>query len=530
MRDAAIALCRVSTVRQRLEGSSLEAQEQRIYEAAAQIDAEIVKLWSHDISSRKGKNYKRKDLEEMLAYAKTHKRVKYFIVDEPDRFMRDFDTYFFWKVRFREEANTRLVYAKKAHLAFEDSPVALMEEMIDVFRAESSNQERINKTTANMQARVRLGYFPGKNKPGYKKTSVPGLFEPDEPHWSMLRASFFNILNGSTIKNEVASLNAQGYRTPSGNKLDAFNYKKMLLDPYYAGIIKMSNWEINPQGLHKPMLTKEQHERIVTIATGAKTKTPRKYSNEFCLSNRIECTECLASGDIKHPRLVGFNHNNGKKGDSRKFYQRYKCRGCGALILREELHSKVNEELLNLEFSDEYWSQFKEALRAVWKQDSQSLVTRTRALQNRLEQLKVEKTDFIRRSMTLPISEDDMKAVLDKVDADIKEIEQELCEVGDVEQDFNEFVDFSIDTVENMRKNFWNLDAEHLEWCKQLLFPQGFSVSQDKKVYTPELSIFYRLKDKQKDSEESSLSNMVGPRGFEPLTSTTSMLRSSQMS
>ncbi len=67
-----------------------------------------------------------------------------------------------------------------------------------------------------------------------------------------------------------------------------------------------------------------------------------------------------------------------------------------------------------------------------------------------------------------------MKAVLDKVDADIKEIEQELHAIGDIEQDFSEFIDFSIDTVENMRKNFWNLDVEHLEWCKQLLFPQGF--------------------------------------------------------
>ena len=51
----AIALCRVSTVKQSEEGTSLEAQEQRVYEAAAYFDAEIVKFWSIKQSSRKGK-------------------------------------------------------------------------------------------------------------------------------------------------------------------------------------------------------------------------------------------------------------------------------------------------------------------------------------------------------------------------------------------------------------------------------------------------------------------------------------------
>ena len=91
-------------------------------------------------------------------------------------------------------------------------------------------------------------------------------------------------------------------------------------------------------------------------------------------------------------------------------------------------------------------------------------------------------------------------------------------------------MDFSIGFVEDLRGRFWELDAEHLGWCKQLLFPEGFSVSRDKKVYTPKISDFYRLVSNQKDPEGSSESNMVGDIGFEPITSTTSMWRSSQMS
>ncbi len=164
MKATAIALCRVSTAKQRLEGNSLEAQEQRVYDAAVYVGADIEKFWSLNISSRKGKNFKRRDLHEMLAYAKQYKRVQYIIVDEVDRFMRSVDEFYYWKVRFREEAGARLVYAAKPGLTFKDDIYALFEEMIDVFKAETSNVERIVKTTEKMKARIAAGYYPGTPK------------------------------------------------------------------------------------------------------------------------------------------------------------------------------------------------------------------------------------------------------------------------------------------------------------------------------------------------------------------------------
>lgn len=270
----AIALCRVSTVKQSEEGSSLEAQEQRVYEAAAYFSANIVKFWSISASSGKGKNYQRQDLMEMLAYAKADKKVKYIIVDEPDRFMRDFRMYYYWQVRFMEEARAKPVYAKKPHLANEDNMMSLMEEMMDVFRAEASNQERITKTTSNMQARVKLGYFPGRTKAGYKRTDTPGLFEPAEPYWSLLRNAFEDILSGkSTVREAVRDLNEAGYKTTTGKPIDSFNFKKLMVDPYYAGIIAMSDWEVNKNGLHIPMITQEEHEQLRGLALGVVQKS-----------------------------------------------------------------------------------------------------------------------------------------------------------------------------------------------------------------------------------------------------------------
>lgn len=530
--DEAIALCRVSTAKQRIEGSSLEAQEERVNEAAIYIKAEIVRFWSLNISSRKGKNYKRKDLEEMLVYAKQHKKVKFCIVDEPDRFMRDFEVFYYWKVRFREDVGVRLVYAKKPHLAFEDNPMALMEEMMDVFRAETSNQERIAKTTANMQSRVNLGYYPGRAKTGYRKSLyTPGLHEPDEPSWTTIQGAFHDVLAGVPLKEVVVHMNEKGFRTRQGNKLDLYNFKKTLVDPYYAGIIKMSNWKVNQNGLHKRLITPEQHTLLLSIVSGVTYKKRKKFNPDFLLSNIIECTECFLEGLAKYPRLVGYIHNNGKQGSSRKFYYRYRCRGCKKnKILRDELHDAVSRELLSLTIVDEKRDDFIAGLRSVWQENESASISHVKTLQTRLEQLREGKNKLVRQSLNSVFAEEDVSPVLNEIKLEIAETEQAIDAAQDIEKDFIEFVEFTMNMIADMQEQFWKLDEEHLRWCKQLLFPEGFSVSRDGKVYTPIISEFYRLVTTQKDPAGSSKSNMVGDRGVEPLTSTTSMWRSSQLS
>ena len=102
------------------------------------------------------------------------------------------------------------------------------------------------------------------------------------------------------------------------------------------------------------------------------------------------------------------------------------------------------------------------------------------------------------------------------LDEEIQSTQEQLEFTATIEQDFVEFIEFAINTVEGFRQKFWELDQEHQAWCKQLLFPDGFSVSRDKKVYTPKISDFYRLATTKEDSEEPSIFNMVTLPGIEP--------------
>lgn len=190
-----IALCRVSTKKQRLEGSSLEAQEVRVYECATYLDAEIVKFWSLDTSSRKGKNIARKDLNEMFEYCKTHKKVKYIIVDEADRFMRSMKEAYWWKVQL-ETIGVNLAYASMPEITHEEDPMSVMREMMAFFQAEASNHERITKAKSKMQSKIDQGLYPGVPHYGYKKSEKRSLHIPDEPKFSLLKEAMEGIASG----------------------------------------------------------------------------------------------------------------------------------------------------------------------------------------------------------------------------------------------------------------------------------------------------------------------------------------------
>jgi DNA invertase Pin-like site-specific DNA recombinase len=99
-KEKAIALCRVSTQGQANDGN-LVPQQENVQKAADVLGVDLVKVWALAVSSRKGKNLKRKDLIEMLDYCKRYKSVKYLIVDEVDRFMRSIEEYYWWKMEFK---------------------------------------------------------------------------------------------------------------------------------------------------------------------------------------------------------------------------------------------------------------------------------------------------------------------------------------------------------------------------------------------------------------------------------------------
>src|SRR5260370_15495614 len=132
----------------------------------------------------------------------------------------------------------------------------------------------------------------------------------------MLRTAFNEVLSQEyTLQEALKRLQAKGYKTTHGSDLDMERFKTILLEPYYAGAIQMSTWPPNLHGLHIPMITFSQHERLQEIVAGKKKIAHKRFNPKYRLANLLGCTECLEDENAHCPRLVGYDHHNGKPGD-----------------------------------------------------------------------------------------------------------------------------------------------------------------------------------------------------------------------
>ncbi len=260
----AIALCRVSTAEQKSNGS-LKRQNESVIETAKKLGAKLVKTWSGSASSKKGNNSKRKDLQEMLEYCRTHKNVKYLLIDEPDRFMRSFEEAGHYTVLFRDLG---------VEIRFSDDSLngddisAVIARAVKMALAEGDNWARINKSIKGHKAALKEGRYTFQPPIGYKRGKTAGIHELDPIIGPVLRQALIAIADGTkTIKQSMAwyNENCPPIRDGKHSKMRMDKWTKFIANPYYAGIVEMKK-QINirnENGLHEPLITREQHERIL---------------------------------------------------------------------------------------------------------------------------------------------------------------------------------------------------------------------------------------------------------------------------
>lgn len=510
----AVALCRVSTSKQRIYGNSLDAQEKRILEASNILNVLLPDeyIWRKDVSSRKGKNLKRKDLKEIHNTCKQDKKIKYFIVDEPDRFMRSIEEYYWWKVEFKR-IGVRLVFAHKP-LADDNDQNHIFDELIDVYRAESSNNERTNKANDKMQARIDEGYYPGFCHTGYTTSDIKGLHVPQEPEFTLLQTAYRDVVYGrKTVREATEWLAESGFRLrKSGKKFDITKFKRVLQEPYYYGAVTMGkSFTINEHGRHQPMVTKEEWEIASRIARGVKAKFTVKRHNPLFPLNGLLCQECYFGAESKQGKFTGYEHSNGKKRNASKRYQRYHCRNCGKSFLRDELHSEISAYIDKVKLDEAYKQELAVSLRKAWAEIEQGALDKIRRLKTKLELAETQKTKLILSLADNPDLKDDLREAIATKKEEISLIMSDLEGAQDIESDFNEFVEFALDFVDNLKANWWELDHEDRLRCEQLIFPQYLRINEKRKVSTPEISVIYRYGAKQKDLANSQVVLSGGP-------------------
>ena len=113
----AIIYCRVSSVKQRVEGSGLESQEQRCREYAASKACEVAAVFPDDVSGG-GDFMKRPGMCALLAYLDAQVGQRFVVIfDYLKRFARDME----FHIKLRREFDVRGAQIECLNFRFEDN-------------------------------------------------------------------------------------------------------------------------------------------------------------------------------------------------------------------------------------------------------------------------------------------------------------------------------------------------------------------------------------------------------------------------
>jgi len=507
----AIATCRVSTAEQELN-NSLNRQRESVLKAAEVLGVTIPDgYWfSGSVSSKRGTNVNRKDLQGMVDLCKKDKRIKYVIVDEPDRFMRSIDEAAYFEVTFRQLGVT-VYYASDPDLNKGDLASKLLK-FTKYLSAEGSNEERIRKSIAGQTQALNEGRFPFSPKPGYRRVYERGIQELHEVRGPILRNILVAIASRRlTPTQALIELNNSDFtRNHAPYKMDKF--RKIVTDPFYAGIVEI-NKQVNvrnEKGLHEPLITKEQHLELIKIMDGKKKNQagPRKNGNpKYPLNNIVTCDNCK---DKRNGRVVGFDHGNGK--NPNLIYEKYRCRECGRYLTRQELHEQVEEHIKANPISDDGKNELLAALNIVWRQRETELELEAQRVKQRIGSLNAaisQQVEAATDPSNASIKDEILEAIAKKKD-DVVQLEDQLDAIkAEAESDKEKFLSFAFDFVNDMGNKFLEISQEDRLRCKQVLFPAGFYLDAENKVYTPEVSPLIRLATTKKDAEASNNSHLV---------------------
>ena len=499
----AIALCRVSSDEQ-LNNNSLDRQNISVHEMARKIGAIIPSdyIWSGSVSSKVGKNMKRKDLNEIYEVCKRDKDVKYIIVDEPDRFMRSIEEAFAWQVKFREIGVEVLFTDEQLN---GDNLFTKLQRVMKYIQAEGSNEERMNKAKKGLRDHLVSGRYPFAIPRGYKKGKQLAIPEKDgeraELLQDLLKSIAYYILTPSEALVEYNKRAPLIYDKYCPLKMD--KWRTIITNPFYAGIVEVKK-QIkyrNENGLHEPIITKKEHEKIVEImeGKGKSHKAPAKEGNpDFPLNKFIYCDDCCHRIS-KYNTFVGINQGNGKG----RFYKKYRCRGCYRCLERDEVNNGIKAICDSLEMTEKSRKLLISALEEIWKQEEDNTKRKIRGLKIKLESVKgaidslmsayLEESD-IEMKQDIKERRNNKKMEFDNIKNEIEKLEASMND------NKKEFITFALSFVDKLGSSFVELLPKEAEKCKQIIFPDGFRVSRNNFVYTTSISPIYRLRSRKKSA------------------------------
>jgi len=316
-------------------------------------------------------------------------------------------------------------------------------------------------------------------------------------------------------------MNDSGYKTRGGKKMDVSHYIELIEDRYYCGIIDIKKEgplsDIKGvRGLHEPMFTVREHERLVAVISKRNPRMRLKHNPEYPMANLIKHYEC--KHEVLHSKFSGFPKDRGyRNGKKRPMKPTYRCRTCRKEFSRQKHHEGIDSHLKSLEFMPDD-SSFKRALIKVWRNQRGSVTQRISALQANKSRLEADiikiAADYAKESEGA--AKNGLRLLLEDYEIRLKSIKNDITSTQNVDMESEDFVKFAMNFTEKLKNEWWTISFDERKGGEQILFNGEFYVDSSAKVHTPKLSTIYRLGTNKKALSELDNAHLEELAGTAP--------------
>lgn len=511
----ALIYCRVSSVKQAVEGHGLDSQEQRCREFARSKGYEVEAVFPDDVSGG-GDFMKRPGMVALLSYldACRGKTEHVVIFDDLKRFARDTE----FHIQLRRAFKLRGARVECLNFKFEDTPEGRFVETIFAAQGELEREQNRRQVIQKMQARLKLGYWAFRPPIGYRFEKVAGhgkLLVRDEPQASIAQQALEGYASGRLeTQAEIKRFLENQPAWPKDRKGEVHweRVSELLAQSLYAGLIDLPQWDIHGvEGRHEALVSL-QTWRAVHERQFGKPKAPARkdLSDDFPLRGFVSCACC------GKPFTACWS-----KGRSR-YYAYYMCDTVGCSehrrsFRKEQVEGDFDALLTQVVPSRGVLDLAFRILRDLWAKKLASGDEQLSALRANLHGIELKIDQLLDR-----IVEADSRSVIAAYERRVRDLEAEkavtkerMASCGKPLAPFAETYRTALDFLANPWK-LWRSDRlEDRRAVLRLAFADRLQYARFDGYRTAKISIPFKMLGDFKMQQ----SKMVEPRGVEPLTS-----------
>jgi len=486
----AVIYCRVSDVKQKIEGHGLESQEIRCVEYAQRAGYTIVHVFKDDASGG--------------------------ILDRPiNRISRSLDVH----LKFRERLSAMGASFETPTQKFGESADDRMVENMLVNMAEYQRRKNAEQTKNRMWGRLKNGYWVFQAPMGYKYEKVGAhgkLLVRDEPIASIIQETLEGYASGrfgslTEMKRFLDSQNTYPKQKGTG-KVAIQRMSDLIAQPLYAGYIEHKGWNIERlKGHHEPIISLETWQQCQDRYSGTlkSVATKTNVSALMPLRGFVKCGCCNS------------NLTGGRSKGRSKYYVYYECRNKSCELFRKAIpKAKIEgafEGLLTaMKPSEALFKLLYAMLKDLWEEQANNGAELVRRAKRELASIESDIERLVDRTL------DTSNATLAKrYEQRLNELEtkkmviaEKQGKIGTPRQSFEETFRTAMAYLSNPL-NLWR--SERLEDKRAVLkltFSDQLSYHRDEGFRTANLSLPFKLLG----GVLGGKNEMVPPHGLEPRT------------